>query len=433
MKKILLVFLFIVISINFAICEELTLYFKNLYRLPHEKSENTTPLYFKNFDTIWKRIDTSRKHDKPIPIKLPDMKHSADTTFFKEFFTGWEKPAFSRETMFLVGNYKADTTYIWADLNNNLDFTDDNAFYIIAKDNPNVYIALPNSKNPDGKFLYKFNKKVYSDTAQRNIVREHFYNDGKKKGFITTECDYWIGETRLNILSCDTVIDGKRVQIGIIDWNCNGLFNDIDTVSKDNFHSDRVLVGVYGSEIISYKPSCGAVQMLPETLIPINGIFYLLTEVEPSGKYIKILKTDKYYKILKEGDSLPDMKFTLFDGQKVSFSEKIVRGKFNLVDMWGFWCQGCVIAIPKLKLLDSIYSDKLNIIGLHHNESSHEIAKKTVDKYVMKWTQGFLNADIEKKLLSSGAYPYYVLIGPDGNIYKFEANLKEVEEILKKN
>jgi len=125
------------------------------------------------------------------------------------------------------------------------------------------------------------------------------------------------------------------------------------------------------------------------------------------------------------------LKFNLFNGEKTSLQQKIIKGKFNLIDIWAYWCKGCVLAIPKLKKLDSLYSDKFNIIGLHHNESSKEIAKKTVKKFNMIWTEGYLTAEIEKKLLSSGGFPYYVLIDPEGKIYKFDTNLKEVEEIMK--
>jgi thiol-disulfide isomerase/thioredoxin len=432
-RNVLLVAILMSITIQVALSEELTLYFQNLYRLPREQSENTSPLYFLNFDTLRVSIDTISSHDIFVPVKLPDMKHSSDTTFFKEYFTGWENSVFGRETMFLVGNYKSDTTYIWADLNNNLDFTDDNAFFMITKENPYIYVALTNSKNPEGKFLYKLGKKHYEDTTLKNEIREHFYNDDKKQGFITTDCNYWLGVTRLSILSCDTVIEGEKIQIGLMDWNCNGLFNDIDTVSPDNFHSDRILTGIYGNKIISDRLSAGAVVILPETLIPINGKIYSLIEVVPSGRYIKIKKTDRTYQLLKKGDPLPDLEFTLFNREKTSLRKQIVSGKYNLIDIWGFWCKGCMLAIPKLKKLDSLYSDKLNIIGLHDSQSNAQYAFKTVKQYDIKWKVGFLTSEIEKKLLSSGGFPYYVLVDREGKIAEFDPTLKEVEELLKKS
>jgi thiol-disulfide isomerase/thioredoxin len=383
------------------------------------------------FDTLRVRRDTIKEHNRYYPVRLPDMKNCRDTAYFLEFFTGWEDPPYDRETMFLVGNYKADTTYVWADLNNNLDFRDDNSFFVLTKDNPDFYIALPNQKLPEGKFLYKLGKKNYRDEEIKKSICEHFYNNDKKKGRITTDCDYWFAETRMNILSCDTVIEGSKVQIGLMDWNCNGLYNDIDTISKDNFNSDRILVGKYGSDIIPSEPSRGAVILLPETLIPINGKIYEFKEVDPAGKYLVIEKTNKTYKILEIGDTLPDLMFKTLKNDTTSLQQNIVKGKYNLIDIWGFWCSGCMMSIPTIKRLDSTYSDRLNIIGLHDYQSSKKIALETIEKKDANWTKGFLTPEIEKKLLSSGGYPYYVLVDGEGKILKFDTTLKEVEEILK--
>ena len=424
----LLVFLVTIYFVNAS--EELKLNFQNLHRVPDEYSENTSPLYFLTFDTLRVRFDTIPENDLYIPLKFPDMRNSKDTAFFKEFFQGWANSPFQRQNMFLVGNYKSDTTYIWADLNNNLDFTDDGEPFIISENNPHIYVGLPNKNNPEGKFLYKFGKKKYEDTASRNRINEHFYNDDETQGFVTTNCDYWFGCTRLNILSCDTIIDGNKIQIGLMDWNCNGLYADIDTISENNWSSDRVLVGEYGNEIISYKPSAGAVSLLPETLIPINGIFYKLLEVEPTGKYIRIVKTDRTYQILKVGDDLPDLTFPLVSGEQSSLRKHIQLGKLNLIDIWGFWCKGCLLAIPKLKAMDSLYSNKLNIIGLHCYESNPKKAISTIEKNNIQWTNGFLTSEIEKTLLSSGGFPYYILVDEKGKIKKFDIYLNELEELL---
>ncbi len=429
MRKPVLLLIFI-ITFNVFASEEMKFYFQNLHRIT--KSANPTPLYLLTFDTLLLKNKSNGSPEKLFKIKFPDMYNSKDTTYFKEYFTGWVNPLFDRSIMFLVGNYKSDTTYIWADLNCNLDFTDDNAFFAITKEIPEIFVSLKNSNNPEGKFLYKFEKQHFEDSVLKNRAKEHFYKNDKKKGIITTDIDYWFANTRLNVLSCDTIIDGKKIQIGLMDWNCNGLFNDVDTVSKDNFLSDRILIGDYGSELISSKPSAGAVILLPETLIPINGKIYKLLEIEPAGKYLRIKQIDTSYQILKVGDSLPDLEYKFVNGEKSSLRKQFVKGKYNLIDFWGFWCKGCIHAIPKLKELDSVYSDKLNIIGLHDYKSSKQTARKTIEKYELKWSLGYLTPEIEKKLLSSGGFPYYVLVDGDGKIDKFNINLKELEELLKK-
>ena len=66
------------------------------------------------------------------------------------------------------------------------------------------------------------------------------------------------------------------------------------------------------------------------------------------GKKIKC----KTYEILKKSDILPDLEFELVSGEKTSFNKQIVKGKYNLVDMWGYWCEGCILAIPEIKRLE---------------------------------------------------------------------------------
>ncbi len=412
---------------------DLKLYLKNLHRTAIDGDENMRPVYILNFDTlkVIYESDSGKTDTNYYPIKLPNMNNSADTGFAKIFFTGQAQGVFPREIMFLFGNFKSDTTYIWPDFNNNLDFTDDNAFYTLTKDNPYIYIPIPNSKNPEGMFLYKIGKAHYNDSEQENRYKEHFYNDDPKKGFITADCKYWYSEQRLNILTCDTVIDGKKIQIGLMDWNCNGLYNDIDTVTPNNFNSDRILVGEYGKNTISYKPCDGAAILLPETLIPINGKIYKLKDIDETGKYIIIKPTNKKYPYLQIGDTVPDLEFKLTNGEITSLAKHIEKGKFNLIDMWAVWCQGCVWVLPKLKTLDSQYSSYFNIISLHHDDDNIKYADSLFVAKGIKWTNGVLNAKIEKKLLSPGGFPYYVLIGPDGKILKFDPEIDYVENILK--
>jgi thiol-disulfide isomerase/thioredoxin len=395
MKITIILFFIFLICCNVFASEELIFYFQNLHRIT--KPANPTPLYFLTFDTLRFKNKSNESLNKTFRIKFPDMRKSKDTAYFKEYFTGWENPLFDRSIMFLVGNYKSDTTYIWADLNCNLDFTDDNAFYTITKENPGVFISLINSKNLEGNFLYKFEKISFNDTTFKNAAIEHYAKNDKKKGIITTDVDYWFANTRLNVLSCDTIIDGKKVQICLMDWNCNGLFNDIETLSNDNFLSDRILIGEYGAELISSKPSAGAVILLPETLIPNNGKIYKLLEVEPTGKYLRIKQIDTTYHILKIGDTLPDLEYKLVNGDKTSLNKQLANGKYNLIDFWGFWCKGCIHAIPKLKELNSKYSDKLNIIGLHDYKSKKQSAIQTIEKYNLQWSIGYLTPEIEKE------------------------------------
>lgn len=432
MKKLVFAFLFLFICCCSAYSSEIKLYFENKYRVPDSIPENTIPLYKLRFDTLKIKSKENPEYVKILPLIKPDMKNSKDTAYFRIYFTGFEsseKTAIEGVHRCLVGNYKADSTFIWVDLNNNMDFTDDNAFYTLHKDS-SIIMKFYNSKNEKGIFQYKISKIKFRDSASKASIIEHYYVGEDSKGTKTTEPEYWLSEVRLNLLSCDTVIKGEKVQIGLMDYNCNGLYNDIDTVSPNNNKSDKILTGEYGNSIISSNPCDGAVALLPETLFKINNQVYLVKEVEQTGKYIILEETDKPYNILSAGDKFPDLELTLFNDDEANLKELIISGKYNLIDIWGFWCKGCVLSLPQLKEFDSIYSDRFNIIGLHCYKTSKKKAREFVEKNEMKWTQGFLNANIEKTLLSN-SYPFYILIDTNGKIVKFNIRLNEVEEILK--
>ncbi|TAL68647.1 MAG: redoxin domain-containing protein [Bacteroidetes bacterium] len=405
--------------------KDLKFYFKNLHREPRENYGNIDPLYLFTFDTL--RVD-----DIDFPVILPKIGNIENLAFSQLFFTGRENAVNPKITFTLFKNYNSDTIEIFPDLNGNMDFTDDSISYFISKKNPFTYINLPNSKNPDGKFQYKIGYLVGVDSMVILKYKEHFYNDDKSKGFITTDSKYWISETRLNVLSCDTVVDGDSIQIGLMDWNCNGLYNDIDTILENNFNSDRILVGYYGNDIISHEPSAGASILLPETFVDIRGRIYQLIEIEPTGKYAVLRPTNKTSSILRIGDDLPDLKFKLISGDSTSLRRIIVKGKYNLIDMWSIGCKGCIMSIPKFQMLDSLYHDKFNIIALHDWQSAFNVIQKYIEKKSLKWTNGILTPEIAKNLLASGGYPYYILVDPDGKIFKFNAYLNEVENLLKK-
>jgi thiol-disulfide isomerase/thioredoxin len=411
--------------------QELKINLKNHHRIGRYGG-STQPVYKLTFDTLMIQYDTVAAHNKLAPIVLPELKNAKDTGFVKLFFTGNKKGYFRRQVYTLVVNYKSDSTFLWVDYNGNLNFADDSTYKLICKSKPVAYVSLYNAENPKGKFLYKINKVHYKDTALRNRVKEYFYNDNEKKGFVTTGCDYWLESTRLNILSCDTAIEGHKLQLGVMDWTCNGIYNNKDSTTEDNYNADRVLIGKYGDSVLSSMKSAGAVAYNNNVMIGINGRMWLVKDIEPTGEYMIIKKTDKTYDLLKPGDKLPDFKYKLFDGTETSLHKQLAKGKYNLLDFWGFWCKGCILAFPKMKKFDSLYSDKFHIIGLHDNMSNPSYAIKTKKKYNLPWNSGFATTEIQKALFATDVWPYYVLIDGDGRIVKFDIHLNEIEEILKK-
>ena len=61
-----------------------------------------------------------------------------------------------------------------------------------------------------------------------------------------------------------------------------------------------------------------------------------------------------------------DLEINLKSGEVKTLSNLKSKEKFILLDFWGSWCKGCTQQLPKLKKLESDYSDKVQIIGLNY-------------------------------------------------------------------
>lgn len=84
----------------------------------------------------------------------------------------------------------------------------------------------------------------------------------------------------------------------------------------------------------------------------------------------------------------PDFSFTDFDGKKRRFSE--FRGKYVLLDVWGFWCGPCKRELPYIRESYRRFQNRnLQIVGLNTDENfTVESMKKALNENGMTWTHG---------------------------------------------
>ena len=414
----------LIFAISETICEDYKLYFENKNRTKYINSANTNPMFILDVDSV----DAG---NKIVPIKLPEGIDIIDKGFTRTFFTGCDSGVFSRFIMILYVNYKSDTTYIFPDFNCNLDFTDDK-LYMITDKQKEVFIEIPNSTFPEGKFRYKIEKVNYRNEESRKSIEDYHTRTDPSKGFITEHSDYWIGETRLNTKSCDTIIDGYEVQLGLMDWNCNGLYDDIDTVSKDNFNSDRFLVGDYLVDTISSDLRGGSAKYATDGRIEINKKVYKIKHIDKYGNYAIISKTDEISTKLKVREPVPPLEFRLFDSTMTDLQKVLDKDKYNLVNVWGLWCKPCIEKMPEMVRLDSLYRNKIKIINIHGNMDESKMFRKiinTSEKLGVTWTSGFLTNEIKKQLYID-KFPQMILIDKSGKIIDFDVNLKNLKSLL---
>jgi thiol-disulfide isomerase/thioredoxin len=120
---------------------------------------------------------------------------------------------------------------------------------------------------------------------------------------------------------------------------------------------------------------------------------------------------------LSMGNVVPDFEFTDFKGKKRKFSE--FRGKYVLLDIWGFWCPACKDELPYVKeAYNRFQSRNFEIVGLNTDEYTIESIRTSLDDNGMKWTQATRDSILpllaEKMMIRS--FPTTMLISPEGKI-----------------
>ena len=174
-------------------------------------------------------------------------------------------------------------------------------------------------------------------------------------------------------------------------------------------------------EIDMNKLSPEAARAADETIVFRVGQTYISTKKADVGKNQIVLREhqakDYWRTELAVGRELPDFSFVDLDGKKRRFSE--FRGKYVLLDFWGFWCPPCLRELPYLReAYKRFQSRNFEIVGMNTDQYTPDSIRKNLEKNDMTWTQArhdsFINLkDYEFRIES---FPTTLLIAPDGKI-----------------
>ena len=158
-----------------------------------------------------------------------------------------------------------------------------------------------------------------------------------------------------------------------------------------------------------------------ETVVFRVGQTYLSTRKADVGKNQIVVREHqaKDYKRTEFGigKQLPDFSFVDLTGKKRRFSE--FRGKYVLLDFWGFWCPPCREELPYLREAYKRYQSRgLEIVGMNTDDYTPDSIKKSLTENGMTWTQARQDSFIELKdfQFRIESFPTTFLIAPDGKI-----------------
>jgi thiol-disulfide isomerase/thioredoxin len=119
---------------------------------------------------------------------------------------------------------------------------------------------------------------------------------------------------------------------------------------------------------------------------------------------------------VKKGDMAYDFEATDTSGKKYTLSG--FKGKYVLLDFGYASCGACLLSLPELKKMDSVYTDKMVILSFN-TDVSREVWHKSVIRDKPSWAslwdgKGNYSKPVLKYNVTG--YPTFVLIDPSGKI-----------------
>lgn len=175
-----------------------------------------------------------------------------------------------------------------------------------------------------------------------------------------------------------------------------------------------------------------------ETVIFRVGQTYISTKKADVGKNQIVLREHaaKDYKRTEFGigKEMPDFSFVDLNGKKRKFSE--FRGKYVLLDFWGFWCPPCREELPYLREAYKRFQTRnFEIVGMNTDEYTPESIKKSLAENGMTWTQARKDSFIELKdfQFRIESFPSTFLIAPDGTILSMSRQEKNDPDLRGKD
>ena len=350
---------------------------------------------------------------KPTEVKDEDL------AYFSIYFTG-RSGEIANGVIVLVADFDTKKPKFYIDQNNDLDFTDDGKSKVVrGKDNGFILELIGDA--PDSKFainLLPFRDDKSMTAEKRDQYREMFQGLESYTGGKFTDVEHWYYNQRLNTRTNSVEVEGQKVMIGLHDYDCDGLYSG---------EKDRLLIGKFGADEISYALADGAINVVQNEICMIGDEPYRIVEAIADGSSVRIEKSDELPERLFVGSSVPDLQLKSFDGGSVGMDELVEPGKLLVLDFWGHWCAPCVASIPSTIEFHEKWNEKVSFVGVHFGD--HEDAKRLVKEKRVPFPQ-FEVSDELKEVFFIDAWPSYVVIDADGKLVSFRSSLKEIAEML---
>lgn len=129
-----------------------------------------------------------------------------------------------------------------------------------------------------------------------------------------------------------------------------------------------------------------------------------------------------YIGSMLEGLRLPVLNDT---NTLVDIRELVHQADYTVLDVWGSWCQGCVMAMPLLDSLHRQYSPRLQILGI---STAPQMDSAFLSEHPYPWRQFELTEE-GNLYLHPVTYPTYLLFNKEGRLIQVDPDLKRLVQV----
>jgi peroxiredoxin len=114
------------------------------------------------------------------------------------------------------------------------------------------------------------------------------------------------------------------------------------------------------------------------------------------------------------GEPAPAFDLPLVGGGRVSLDA--LRGSAVLLDFWATWCEPCVLEIPELNALqEELHASGVRILAISIDTLPPEELARWVNEHGIQYPVALASVDLATAY-GAGAFPFHVLLGPDGTV-----------------
>lgn len=365
------------------------------------------------------KLNTSTISNRSISKSIGQIPFQGENVgYFFLIFNGIDNGKFKNEIAVIIEDYTSESLRIIADMNGNLDFTDDGE---VIEWNEKLLLPIPNPSSPKKKFWYQLRRSRITPENAPRLEKRYATQFSSNE---IAPAQFWVTNQRLNLKVSHSKLDDKLITILILDKDLDGLhsFNPEE-------RGDRLAI------VESHLDLSNDMMDYLRVSEPIdhNAVFNLYGSkyqfVELSDQLITIKKTNRDTKFFyKKGMDISSYNVKLLNKQSIEINKYLDQNKYLLIDVGGTWCGGCVAQEPIIKQLFD--DDKINVIGIFALDTKERV-QRYVSRHKLEWPIALMSEDF-KSFFRISSYPTYILISPSGKIEFMDMTAENIQEFLEK-